>query len=147
MIETRRRAYLDAMGFDLWSIKPPEPDLDRLLIQPGEGSTLLICETPDATATRFAGDVTRALAGDVVWGWPDPSASPENPSLKQAVGQFLFTRVVMFGTGLERRFFKNGAAPVVGSASITVCESLDELAVRGSAKRIFWRHLRGKLAN
>ena len=46
MIESQRRAYLDAMGLDVWSIKPPQPEFDRLIFQPGEGSTLLICDAP-----------------------------------------------------------------------------------------------------
>ena len=147
MIESRRRAYLDAIGLDVWSIKPPEPEFDHLLFQPGEGSTLLICDAPEATATRIAGDIARVLAGDAVWAWPDPSASPESPSLEQAVGQYLFTRVVLFGPGLGRQMFRGEVPLVVGSAGITVTESLDELAVRGNAKRIFWQQLYGKNVN
>jgi len=143
VIESQRRAYLDAMGFDLWSTKPPEPEFDRLLFQPGEGSTLLICDAPEATATRIAGDIVRALAGGVVWAWPDPEGSPQNPTLEQAVGQYLFTRVVLFGSGLARQVFRGDAPLVMGSASITVSDGLDELAVRGNAKQIFWKQLCG----
>ena len=143
MIESQRRAYLDAMGLDVWSIKPPEPEFDRLIFQPGEGSTLLICDAPEATATRIAGDIARALAGKVVWAWPDPEGSPQSPTLEQAVGQYLYTRVVLFGTGLARQVFRGDAPPAVGSASITVSDSLDELAVRGNSKQIFWKLISG----
>jgi len=141
MIESQRRAYLDAMGLDVWSVKPPEPEFDHLLFQPGKGGTLLVCAAPDGTATRIAGDITRALASDVVWAWPDPAASPESLSLEQSIRQFLFTRVVLFGPGLGRQIFRGDAPAVLGSASITVSESLDELAVRGTAKREFWQQL------
>ena len=147
MIESRRRAYLDAMGFDLWSVKPPPHEFDRLLLQPGEGSTLLICDGPDATATRIAGDISRALAGDVVWAWPDPEAGSQSPTLEQAIGQNLFTHAVLFGAGLVRSLFSGDAPLVSGSARITVSDSLDELAVRGKAKQALWIQLCGKSVN
>ena len=143
MIESQRRAYLDAMGLDMWSIKPPKPEFDRLIFQPGEGSTLLICDVPEATATRIAGDIVRALAGKVVWAWPDPEGSPQSPTLEQAVGQYLFTRVVLFGDGLARQVFRGDAPLVTDSASITVSIGLGDLAVRGNAKQILWKQLFG----
>jgi hypothetical protein len=143
MIESRRRAYLDAIGLDVWLIKPPKPEFDRLLFQPGEGRTLLICDSPDATATRIAGDIARAFAGDVVWAWPDPEGKRENPTLEQAVDQYLFTRAIVFGAGLGRQMFRGKAPLVTGSASITVTNSVDELAVRGDARRAFWMQLMG----
>lgn len=147
MIESQRRAYLDALGLEVWSIKPPEPQFDRLLFQPGEGSTLLICEVPEATATRLAADIVRALAGKVVWAWPDPAGSPQSPTLEQAVGQYLFTRVVLFGDSLARQMFRGDAPLVAGSASITVSDGLDELAVRGNAKQVLWKQLCGNHGN
>jgi hypothetical protein len=147
MIESRRRAYLEAIGLDVWSIKPPEPEFDRLLFQPGSGSTLLICDSPDATATRIAGDISRALGGEVVWAWPDPEGDPQSLTLEQAVDQYLFTRVVLFGTGLGRRMFRSGAPLVAGSAGVTVTDKLDELAVRGSTKQVFWKQLSGMSIN
>ena len=138
MIESRRRAYLDAMEIEVWSIKPPEPEYDRLLFRPGDGSTLLICGGPDATATRIAGDICRALGGEVVWAWPDPSPGSKQPKLEQAVGQYLFTRIIVFGAELGRQVFRGSAPSLMGSASISVTGSLDELAVRGNVKRAFW---------
>jgi hypothetical protein len=147
MIESRRRAYLDAIGLDVWSLRPPEPEFNRLLFQPGTGGTLLICDTPDATATRIAGDIARALGGEVVWAWPDPEGNPQSLTLEQAVDQYLFTRVVLFGTGLGRRMFLSGAPQVAGSAGVTVTDKLDELAVRGNTKQEFWKQLSGMSMN
>ena len=147
MIESQRRAYLEAIGLDVWSIRPARPESNRLLFQPGEGGTLLICADPDATATRIAVDIARTLAGDVVWAWPDPEGNPESPTLEQAVEHYLFTRVVLFGGGLARQLFKGDAPLIIASAGITVTEDLGELAVRGRAKRIFWRQLSGMSIN
>jgi len=143
MIESRRRAYLEAMGFDIWFARPLESVSNRLVLQAGDGDTLLICEQPDLTATRFAADVARALAGKVVWAWPDPECRQDNPSLEEAVGQYLFTSVVLFGRELHRLMFKEGTPPVVGSARILVTDGLEELAVRGNAKLAFWNQLSG----
>ena len=115
-----------------------------LFFQPGEGSTLLICDAPEATATRIAGDIARALAGKVVWAWPDPEGSPQSPTLDQAIGQYLFTRVVVFGDYLARKVFRGDAPLVTGSASITISVGLDELAVRGNAKQVLWKQISGK---
>ena len=147
MIESRRRAYLDAIGLDVWSIRPPKPEPDRLVLQPGAGGTLLICETPDATATRLAGDIARALAGEVVWAWPDQEGNPQSLSIDQAVDQCLFTRVILFGAELERRLFRSNAPMTAGSAIITISDSLDELAIRGKSKKVFWKQLSGKSIN
>lgn len=143
MIESRRRAYLDAMEFDIWSVKPPEPEPDRLILQAGAGDTLLVCERPEVTASRFAGDLARSQEGKVVWSWPDPEGRPESPSLEIAVDQFLFTRVVFFGEGLARKMLKGDIPAVIGSARVLIAHDLEELAVRGSAKRAFWNQLCG----
>ncbi len=144
MIESRRRAYLEVMGFDIWAARLPEPDSNRLLLQPGEGDTLLICNLPDFAAGPFAGDVARALGGSVVWAWPDPEGLPESPVLEDAVGQYLFTRVVLFGAGPAKRMFKGEVPMVVGSARILVADSLEILAVDGAAKLAFWQQVCGK---
>lgn len=146
MIESRRRAYLDAMGFDIWSVKPPEPEPDRLVLQPGDGDTLLVCEGPDVTASRFAGDLARVLEGKTVWSWPDCEGRSDSPSLEGAVEQFLFTRVVFFGEKLVRNLFKGKVPAVVGSARIIIAPDIEELAVRGTAKFAFWNQLCGKSA-
>lgn len=141
MMESRRRAYLEAMGLDVWAIKPPPAQPDRLVLQPGNGQTLLLCEEPEETAQRIAGDIARALDQDVVWAWPDPGGGSENASLAEAVGQHLFTRIVVFGAALANRVCKGEVPRVIGSASILVTGSVNELAVSGSAKQAFWEEL------
>jgi hypothetical protein len=141
MIESRRRAYLDAMGLNIWTLKPPPPQPDRLELQAGNGETLLLCQEPDETATRIAGDIERVLAHGVVWAWPDPEGKAEHDTLEQAIGLHLFTRVIVFGDALARRVFQGDTPQVMGSARVLVTPGLDELAVRGSAKQRFWQQL------
>ncbi len=141
MMESRRRAYLNALGLDVWTVKPPPPSLDRLVLQPGTGQTLLLCREPEETARRIAGDIARALGQDVVWAWPDPEGRAENASLEEAIRQHLFTRVVVFGSSLADRICKGEAPRVVGSAGILVTRDMDELAVRGNAKQSLWEQL------
>ncbi len=141
MMEARRRAYLQAIGLDVWTVKPSPGSLDRLVLQPGSGRTLLICQAPEETAHRLAGDIARALDQDVVWAWPDPDGREENAPLKEAVGQHLFTRVVIFGAALANRVCKGEVPNVIDSASILVTRAVGELAVSGSAKHAFWEQM------
>lgn len=141
MMESRRRAYLQAIGLDVWTIRPPPPSLDRLVLQPGNGRTLLVCQEPEETAQRLAADIARALDQDVVWAWPDPDGRAENASLEEVIDQYLFTRVVVFGSALANRMCKGEVPHVIGSASILVTRDAGELAVRGSAKQAFWEQL------
>lgn len=137
-IEARQRAYLEAMGFDVWLAKPPPPDWSRLVIGPGEGSTLLVCESPQASSTTMAGDITRALGNDPAWAWPDPDPTAGTP-LEEAIGNRLFTRLIVFGEDLAVKMFGGDVPSVMVSSSISVAPGLDELVVRGTAKQTLWR--------
>jgi hypothetical protein len=141
MRESQRRAYLDAMGFDVWVARPVRPEPDQLVLQAGNGQTLLLCEEPEQTARRIAGDIARALDQDIVWAWPDIDGQEGATSLEEAIGQYLFTRVVVFGAALANRVRKGEIPPVIGSASMLVTDSLGEMEVRGSAKQTFWEQL------
>lgn len=143
MTETRRRAYLEVMGFDVWLAKQPGPELNRLLVQPGEGDTLLVCSLPELAAGRIAGDVSRALDDRVVWAWPDPDGRLDMPTLEDAIGQYLFTRVVIFGTPLANQLFEGDVPMVVGSARVLEAAELAELAASGLAKLAFWNQIAG----
>ena len=102
MTEARRRAYLEAMGYDVWVEKPPGPGPVRLVVGPGEGSDLLVCEAPDASGGKLAADIARALGTDPVWAWPDPEHDPGRPTLEEAVADRLFTHLLVFGEELAR---------------------------------------------
>jgi hypothetical protein len=92
--EARRRAYLEALGFEVWVARsaapaggarpaalfdaPLEAPFDtladhqhgRIQVGSGRGSTLLVCSSAADSASKFAADVVRALGGDPAWAWP-----------------------------------------------------------------------------
>lgn len=146
MIELRRRAYLDALGIDVWLSKPAEADRNRLLFSPGKGDTLLVCSSAESSITRLASDITRALGGEVIWAWPDPEGRKESPTIAEAVGQFLFTRIVIFGSNLERQICGNEPPEFGASTRVLAAPDLNELAERGTARRLFWKQISGSFA-
>jgi len=146
MTELRRRAYLDALGIDVWLSKPVEPDHNRLLFSPGKGDTLLVCSSAESSITRLAGDITRALGGEVIWAWPDQEGRKESPTIAEAVGQFLFTRVVIFGSDLGRQICSDDQPEFSASTSVLTAPDLNELVERGTARRLFWKQIAGSSA-
>lgn len=141
MNEARRRAYLDALGLDLWLLKKRPAAGLRLVVNPGRSSTLLICGSPEASASRFAADVVRVLGDEPAWGWPDHEGRADALELAEAVDQHLFTRVLVFGPDPAAQLFEGPPPPVLGSARIAVVDDLDELAVRGTAKKSLWKEI------
>lgn len=138
MIESQRQAYLEAMDINVWVCKPGTDDSLRLILGPGGGSALLLCRDTDEQSVAIGADIGRFLGGDPVWAWPDPDNHEQNPELKAAVHQHLFTRVVIFGASLAERLFGGTEPPVVGSARIIVSADLDELALSGGARKALW---------
>jgi len=152
MNEARRRAYLEAMGFDVWVSKHAAAAAGaetaagpaRLVIGPGAGSTLLVCPGPEAIAGRLAADIVRAVGSDPVWAWPDPDAATQGPTLADAVGDRLFTRLMVFGESLADALFGGPAPEVLGSSAVGVAPGLDDLAERPEARRALWRLICGR---
>lgn len=138
MSEAKRRDYLEALGIDVWISRPAAPVRDRLLIGPGRGSTLLVCESPAASSGKLADDIVRALGVEPVWAWLDPDGGPGSEKLDEAIATRLLTRVIVFGTEPASQIFGAKVPSVLGSAAITLVSSLDELAVSGSKKQTFW---------
>ena len=142
MIETQKRAYLEAMGFDVWVIQPPPPEWDRLVVNAGQGSTLLVSELPEHCTSKLAGDIVRAIGGDPVWAWPDPEGSSNKPRLEEVVRDGLFTRVVIFGTEMAEHLFGPKVPDIIVSSAVKVVGDIEELATRGTAKQTLWRFLK-----
>lgn len=173
MSEARRRAYLEAMGFDVWVVKSAAPPGDgqvdaqvdavsdqqsgRIQLGPGRGSTLLICSSAADSASKFAADVVRALGSDPAWAWPvsgmgrgadhgaDHAAGGEDSTLEQAISARLITRVFVFGADSARRLFRGEIPAVVGSATVTPLAGLKEISLRGADKRALWQCLQDPL--
>jgi DNA polymerase III psi subunit len=142
MDEARRRAYLEALGHDVWLARPEPSDALRLRIQPGGGDALLVCDEAPVPGDPLADDIARALNGKAVWAWPDPGGTDGIP-LEDAIGQHLFTRVVLFGSVLASRLFESDTPLVIGSARIVPASGFAELAASGEARRTFWKQLSG----
>ena len=140
--EPRRRAYLEALGLDVWLPKAAAPGPARLVVS-GDGCTLLVCASPQESASRLAGDIGRALGDDVAWAWPDPGDGTESLDLAEAVEEQLFTGVLLFGQEVENRLFAASAPKVIGSARVLRAPGLQDLEVRGTAKQALWRLLSG----
>jgi hypothetical protein len=158
VIEARRRAYLEAMGFDVWVARSTAADAGEeqpgriqghIQVGPGRGSTLLVCAAAADSASRFAADVVRALGGDPAWAWPvrgvGHGAGGDNITLEEAIGARLITRVFVFGGDTARWLFQGEIPPVVGSATVTPLAGVGEIAQQGAAKQALWRCLQDPL--
>lgn len=145
MIEASRRAYLEALGFQNWVLKPAAPLQDRLLLGPGDSRVLLVAETAGDSATPLAADIARAFGEEPVWAWPDPAAAPQQPGLDQAIGAGLFTLVILFGNRLAKRLLGTHDRDVIASASIMITETLASLEVSPAARRDLWSQIAPQL--
>jgi hypothetical protein len=141
MIESQRRAYLEAMDINVWLGKAEAADQIGLVIGPGSGSTLLLCRAADESATRLAADISRYLADGPVWAWPCQEASQQYPSLEHAIGTYLFTRVVVFGQSLAAQLFNGQPPQILGSAAIIVARGVNVLEASADARRELWQKL------
>jgi len=142
MIEAKRRAYLEALGFDVWLARPPAPEPGWLTVGPGSGSTLMICDVAADSTTDLAADLARALGGEPTWAWLDLPDEAVGQALGEVISDRLITRVVLFGAETARRLFGGKPPDVVGSATMSVVPGLQELAVSGSARQSLWQQMR-----
>jgi len=142
MIEARRRAYLEALGFEVWVTRRPAAEAGRIVVGAGQGSTLLVCPSAAECRTELAADLVRALGGDPVWAWLGLDADESGQVLEEVVAARLITRVFLFGQDPARSLFHGSPPEILGSARLTVLPGLQELAVSGTARRDSWKQLR-----
>jgi len=142
MIEARRRAYLEALGVDVWVARPPAAEPGRLGVGTGSGSTLLVCLAAADCTSELGRDLVRAIGGEPVWAWLHPLEEHGGQALGDIVSGRLITRVLLFGKEPEQQLFRGGAPEIIGSATVSTVPSLQELAVSGIAKQSLWRKLR-----
>lgn len=138
MIEARRRAYLEALGLDVWIGRPSAPEPGCLAVSGGRGSTLLVCSSSADCQTDIAADVARALGGDPVWAWLNPLPEESGEPLENIIAHRLITRVLLLGPRAARSLFRGGAPEIVGSATVSVAPALEDLASSASARKSFW---------
>jgi hypothetical protein len=142
MIEARRRAYLDALGFDVWVARPAAAEPGRLGVGTGSGAMLLVCDSSADCDTDLARDLARALGGDPAWAWLEPQQGDGGQALGEIISSRLITRVMLFGAEPARRLFQGKVPETIGSAALVVVPSLQELAASGLARQSLWRRLR-----
>jgi DNA polymerase III psi subunit len=178
MALARRHAYLQALGLDPLVLRvSPEngivacsegaaasesrgPGLQNLHLGPGDGSILLVCNSPAEAATRLATDIARSLDSEPVWSWPMPAQTGQGLTLQQIIEQRLFTRVLIFGNKAATRAPRLASDPdnelagepaskcaadvdanVIASARIIRTLSIGELEKSAGAKRALWSEL------
>jgi hypothetical protein len=139
MIESRSVAYLEAMGIEAWTLRPAPQLRDRLVVGPGQGSTLLLCDGAQETASCLASDIARSLSSEPVWAWPDSEQASAEATLEQVVERGLFTTVLIFGSELAGEIFPARPPNRMGSARIRVVSSMERLMASGAARSDLWR--------
>ena len=166
MIDSRQRAYLDAMDIGIWSLResatvaipaerpietpietvveptvvpPVADDPPGLKLGPGGGGILLVCAVDSDSASRLANDISRALGNVPVWAWPH--ADPGAVELAIAVEENLFTTVGVFGSELARQFFHDDIPPSLHSANLELLPSMQDIQDRPEARRSLWTAL------
>lgn len=144
MIEARRRAYLEALGMDVWVVRAPQAEGERLVFGPGQAATALICGTAADCSGKLAGDIARTLGGAPLWAWPGQESDGDAERLEEAVSARLLTRVIVLGERLAHQLFGAGTPEVIGSARVDVAPSLQELGVDPASRRRLWEVLQGQ---
>jgi hypothetical protein len=138
MIEAQRRAYLEAMDISVWVGKPGAEEPAGLIVGPGSGNMLLLCQDSQEASTALSADICRYLGGTPVWSWPDNEQRQDYPSIKQAIDQGLFTRLVVFGPELAARQFKGKTLRTISSARVITAPSMDEIIASADARKQLW---------
>lgn len=123
------------------SLRTAELTATGLVVGPGNGSLLLICDGPADTSLPIAADIARCLAEEPVWGWPADSASAPGVPLEETVRDRMFTGVLAFGEAAAAAAGDTDKG-VRGSARILRAASMAELAADPAARRTLWSQLR-----
>ena len=143
MIDSRQKAYLDAMGIRVWSLRensmlsiPAVVEAPRLRLGSGNGGILLVCVADTDSASRLANDISRALGAVPVWAWPGDDDN--TIELANAVDDKLFTTVAIFGHELAGRFFGHELPDSVNSARLVLLPSMQDIQTSADARRTLW---------
>ena len=138
MNEARRRAYLEALGLDVWVQCPDAPSGSLLGANQGRGSTLMVFPRASDMESELVRDLLRAAGGDPACAWLEPDPGGDGETLEELVTSRLITRILLFGGQSARRLFAGAAPEVVGSSRLSVAPDLGTLAGNGTAKKALW---------
>ncbi|HSM68298.1 MAG TPA: hypothetical protein VK830_01185 [Xanthomonadales bacterium] len=139
-----QRAYLKAMGIPVWVRRGPAQaagpaQVAGLQLGPGKGPLLLLCAGVSESSSHLAADIARALRCEPIWGWPAPD--DEGRGVAEAVGDGLFTHLLVFGSETEAALFGGPAPESLGSARVLRVATLQALAADPDERRGLWRVL------
>jgi hypothetical protein len=160
--------YLEALGIDVWvpraatctehaddsgaehikesrSRVPAAGSNDAvagIVLGPGKSSTLFLCDQSAAAATPIAADISRSLDCEPVWSWPAQDDAKNAMPLKQAIGEGLFTRVLIFGADLLSQDDSQDDE-IMASARILRTETIRVLTDNARARQQLWSQLAG----
>lgn len=167
MNSARQRAYLDAMGIEVWSLRQTPPSLETTTAHTREdeatndgaiddrtikdgiidgGPTLKLGSGSGGILLVCAADVDSAsrLANDIsramtsVPVWAWPAEESTAVSLTAAVDDKLFTTVAIFGTDLAGQFVEGGLPTNMNSANLVILPSMQELQTQADARKSLW---------
>lgn len=139
MVQSRQKAYLDAMGIPVWVLRDGNASSHETLdvqLGPGSGQVLLLSSTLNESAGRLAADIARSLRSEPVWGWP--ATDEPGLNLQDAVKERLLTHIVVFGTDAAAQMIDRSASELLGSAIVVRAPSLSDLKTSVAERRKFW---------
>jgi hypothetical protein len=160
--------YLEALGIDVWvprtalstehtddttaehikesGVRVPASGCNnviaRIVLGPGKSSTLFLCGQSADAATPIAADIARSLDCEPVWSWPGQDDAENAMPLKQAIGEGLFTRVLIFGADLLPQDDSQDDE-IMASARILRTETIRVLTENARARQQLWSQLLG----
>lgn len=150
-MDSRRLAYLDAMGIDVWQPRRVNEAAEtvaeqvrdttpRITIGAGDGDILCIVASASEAALKLAGDIGGAMRCAPAWSWPaSDTEARESLTIAEAVAEKMLTRLLVFGDTLASTVFGADIPVAVSTARVHVVASLDELGRDVEAKRSLWR--------
>lgn len=145
MASVLQNAYLDAMGIEVWHLRPslsnpdPEPaelNMQRVKLGPGSSGILLVCAAAEDSSSRLANDIGRALGCVPVWAWPQTDAPAVQ--LSDAVDEHLFTNVAIFGKKLASCLFAGKLPANLNSAKLVLLPAMEEIRDQPGVRRSLW---------
>lgn len=147
MMDSRRLAYLDAMGIDVWqsrgvaSISEPAVVEPGIEIGAGDGDILCIVQTKAEAELKLAAGIGAAMRCKPVWAWPAGKQDQPDGSLtiEAAVSEKMLTRILVFGEDLAETLLGSDNSEVVSTARVHLVPTLANIAKDKDAKRSLWR--------
>lgn len=147
MMDSRRLAYLDAMGIDVWQPRGanapagPDPNGPSIVLGPGDGDILCIVHSESESGLKLAAGIGAAMRCQPIWCWPNGETGQvaEPLTLEGAVSEKMLTRILVFGEELAEQLLGADRPEVISAARVHVVPDMDSISKDQEAKRMLWR--------